>query len=38
MAYSTGFRKLELRLSLLTRVMYAVGEKMGLEKWRFGYR
>jgi len=26
MAYSTGFRKLELRLSQLTQVMYAVGE------------
>ena len=29
MAYSTGFRKLERRLSQLTRVMYAVWEKMG---------
>jgi hypothetical protein len=42
MAYPTGFRKNELRLSQLTRVMYAVGEKMGAEEigrlssgWRF---
>jgi hypothetical protein len=29
MAYSTGFRKIELRLLQLTWVMYAVWEKMG---------
>jgi hypothetical protein len=29
MAYSTGFRKLERKQSQLTRVMVAVGEKMG---------
>jgi hypothetical protein len=29
MAYSTGVRKKKLRLSQLSRVMYAVGEKMG---------
>ena len=29
MAYPTGWRKRELGLSQLTRVMYAVGEKMG---------
>jgi hypothetical protein len=31
MAYPTGFRKKELRLPQLTRVMYAVGEKIKLE-------
>jgi len=31
MAYPTGFWKKELRLSQLTRVMYAVWEKMGAE-------
>jgi hypothetical protein len=29
MAYSAGVRKNELRLTKLTRVMYAVGKKMG---------
>jgi hypothetical protein len=31
MAYSTWFRKNELRLPQLTRVMYAVWEKIGAE-------
>jgi hypothetical protein len=35
MAYPTGWRKYELELSQLTRVMYAVGEKMGAEEWEW---
>jgi hypothetical protein len=34
--YSTGVRKLERRLSQLTRVMYAVWEKMGgMFDWKY---
>jgi hypothetical protein len=36
MAYPIGLEKCELTTIQLTRVMYAVGEKMGAEEWERG--
>ena len=38
MAYPSGLEKRELGLSQLTRVMVAVGEKMGAEEWEWRIR
>ena len=38
MAYPTGLEKREMGLSQLTRIMVAVGEKMGEEEDGGGYR